>query len=75
MRYAAAAFAALVLALLAPTASAQPPVSDSGHTHHVNTANGDCISIDEVRFLTEDRGLHQGANASGSEHGPWHGPC
>ena len=75
MKYAVAMLAAVSLSLVTPVAHAEPPVSDSGHTHHVTTGNGDCVDISAVRFLGGDRGLHQGANSSGSERGPWHGSC
>lgn len=75
MRYAAALFAAAMLALTSPAAHAGSPISDNGHTHHLNTGNGGCVDIDAVRFLAQNRGLHQGANASGTLRGPWHGPC
>lgn len=76
MKCLVASFAIAAAAVtLAPPAVAAPPVSESGHVHHVITGNGDCVQIDSVRFLAQPRGLHQGATASGRERGPWHGPC
>ncbi len=60
---------------VATSAVAAPPHGDGGHTHHVHTGNGGCVDVDAVAFLPEDRGLHQGANSSGSEQGVWHGAC
>lgn len=59
----------------APSALAGPPHGEGGHVHHVDTGNGGCVQIDAVAFHAEARGLHQGASASGTAHGPWHGPC
>lgn len=56
-------------------AMATPPHGDGGHTHHVHTGDGGCVDVDSVTFLADDRGLHQGGNASGVERGLWHGPC
>ena len=76
MRYAAVTFAVLTAVLAgAPPAMADPPVNDGGHTHHITTGDGGCVPVGAVSFLPEPRGLHQGANASGSDRGPWHGPC
>jgi hypothetical protein len=47
----------------------------TAHTHHVHKGNGECEDIDEQTFAAEHRGLHQGANQSGSDRGPWHGTC
>jgi hypothetical protein len=69
---------ALILAGLvtaAPAAHAAPPHGEGGHIHHVDTGNGGCVTVDAVTFRGEGRGLHQGANASGPERGPWHGRC
>lgn len=71
----AAGLAAAGVLTLAPAAHAEPPVGEGGHTHHVTTGNGSCQSVGAVAFLPQDRGLHRGANASGRDHGPWHGPC
>ncbi len=76
-RRALAAVAAGLLgtAVLAAPAVAEPPRGGPGqHTHHVHTGNGGCVDLDAVRFNPEHRGLHRGANASGS-NGPWHGTC
>lgn len=58
-------------------ASAEPPVhtDDSGHTHHLTTGNGSCQQVGAVTWDADTRGLHRGANASGTSRGPWHGPC
>lgn len=73
---ATATSAALTLPLVAPSpASADPIVDDGGHVHHVITGSGACVAIDAVAFLAEPRGLHRGANESGTDQGPWHGPC
>ena len=53
---------------------AAPPHGPGGHTHHVWTGNGECVDIDSVAFLAEQRGLHRGASASGPG-GPGHGAC
>jgi hypothetical protein len=69
---------ALIVAALTAVASAAlaaPPHGEGGHPHHVATGNGGCVTVDAVAFRAEDRGLHQGANKSGPEAGPWHGPC
>jgi hypothetical protein len=63
-----------VLTALAPAALAAPPHGDGGHPHNVSTGSG-CRDIDAVAFNAEDRGLHRGANESGQNNGPWHGPC
>jgi hypothetical protein len=63
------------LSVIAPAASAEPPHGGDGHTHHVVTGTGDCVSLDAVAFHAEPRGLHRGASQSGREHGPWHGVC
>jgi hypothetical protein len=69
---------ALLMALSTGVAKAQPadeaPVGPGGHYHHVITGNGGCVNIDSVRFEKDDRGLHQGANKSGS-NGPAHDTC
>lgn len=56
-------------------ALADPPHGDGGHVHRVQTGNGECVDVNSVAFLVEDRGLHRGANSSGSDQGPWHGAC
>lgn len=66
---------AVALLTASPSATAVPPHGVGGHVHHVHTGTGDCILIDAVAFLPQERGLHQGASSSGSDHGPWHGPC
>ncbi len=66
---------ALLMTLFAGVANAQPPIEGAGaHAHHVHTGNGGCVNIDTVLFNPEDRGLHQGANASGP-NGPAHRTC
>lgn len=71
----ASALAAASIAIAAP-AAADPPVNpDGGHVHHVWLGNGECHEINAVTWEASDRGLHRGANASGSGAGPWHGPC
>lgn len=75
MRGASVGLIAMALMAVGPTALAAPPHGEGGHTHHVDTGNGDCVPINAVAFHAEDRGLHQGANASGAAQGPWHGPC
>jgi hypothetical protein len=69
---------ALLMALSTGVAKAQPadeaPVGPGGHYHHVITGNGGCVDIDSVTFEGGDRGLHRGANESGT-HGPSHGMC
>ena len=62
---------------LASPAAADPPVNTdgSGHIHHVILGNGECVQLDSVSWDAAARGLHRGANASTSVHGPWHGPC
>lgn len=71
----------VLMALFAGVANAQPaaqsPVGGPGaHPHHVHTGNGDCVDINSVQFEPDDRGLHQGSNASGGHaRGPFHGPC
>jgi hypothetical protein len=77
-RVAAPVAACLLLFAGAPSAFAESPLGDGlpgSHTHHVHTGNGGCVDIDAVSFLPLDRGLHRGANESGFETGPWHGPC
>ena len=71
------ASAIVLAAILGPTSSAlaDPPHGDGGHVHHVDTGNGGCVQIDAVAFHAVERGLHRGAGESGTEHGPWHGPC
>jgi hypothetical protein len=71
----AAGLAAAGVLTLAPAAHADAPVGEGGHYHHVTTGNGSCQSVGAVAFLAQDRGLHQGANASGRDRGPWHGSC
>jgi hypothetical protein len=74
----AGAGVALIVAALtavAPAALAAPSHGEGGHSHHVGTGNGGCVVVDAVAFRAEDRGLHQGASKSGSDRGPWHGPC
>lgn len=71
----AAAAVAFGVAIVAPGASAEPPHGEGGHVHHVRTGSGQCVQIDAVAFHAVDRGLHQGASASASNKGPWHGPC
>ena len=44
------------------------------HVHHVITGNGGCVAIDAVAFEPGARGLHRGANESGSQ-GPAHRGC
>jgi len=68
--------------MLASVALAGPAVADSpvntdgsGHVHHVMLGNGECVQLDSVSWDAVARGLHQGANASTSANGPWHGPC
>lgn len=75
MRAVAGAVIVAALTAVAPAAGADPPHGDGGHTHHVTTGNGGCVDVNAVVFLPENRGLHRGANASGSDRGPWHGPC
>lgn len=48
---------------------------DGAHPHHVHLPNGGCVDINSVFFVPATHGLHQGANSSGVETGPWHGPC
>jgi hypothetical protein len=60
---------------VSPAALAAPPHGEGGHHHHVNTGDGGCRDVSTVAFHAQDRGLHQGANASGRDDGPWHGPC
>lgn len=57
--------------------SAEPPVNTdgSGHVHHVWLGNGSCLQIDAVTWDATTTGMHRGANMSGVDHGPWHGPC
>lgn len=83
MKKAAAALAGITLAL-APwggAAANESPVRfapggvGNAHPHHVHTGNGGCVNINSVFFVQTDHGLHQGATESGSETGPWHGPC
>lgn len=70
-----AALAAFAM-LAGPAFADGPPVGGGGaHPHHVETGNGGCQDIDAVEFSPTDHGLHQGANASGSDAGPWHGSC
>jgi hypothetical protein len=72
---------ALLMTAFAAVAQAQPadqsPVGGPGaHPHHIHTGNGGCVGIDGVLFEPDDRGLHQGSNASGGHaRGPFHGPC
>lgn len=73
---------ALLMVAFAGVAQAQPnpdehaPIGESGsHTHFVQTGNGGCKDIDSVSFERESRGLHRGANESGTDHGPSHGSC
>lgn len=66
--------AAAPAALTAP-AEQSPVGGATAHLHHVHTGNGECHNIDSVRFEHDDRGLHRGAQESGSDHGPWHGTC
>ena len=68
------AVVAALVSMAAPAAAA-PPVSGSGHVHHVAPDDGRCVPIDAVAFLAQSRGLHQGAEASGAGNGPEHGPC
>ncbi|WP_350279748.1 hypothetical protein [Kribbella sp. HUAS MG21] len=73
---AAVAAGLLTAALSAAPAAAEPPIGGAGaHTHHVHTGDGGCIDIDSVAFNPDHRGLHQGANSSGPDAGPWHGTC
>lgn len=69
-----AALAATIV-MMPTAASAEAPHGDGGHTHHVHTGDGGCLDVDAVAFFAQDRGLHQGGNASGGEQGIWHGPC
>jgi hypothetical protein len=58
-----------------PPAADQSPIGGAGaHTHHVNTPSG-CVDIDALMFEPLAFGLHRGANESGPDMGPWHGPC
>lgn len=75
LRGGAILLAAALLSLAPAPVSAAPPHGDGGHVHHVVTGNGDCLTIDQVTFLAQDRGLHRGASASGTGAGPWHGGC
>jgi hypothetical protein len=70
--------ATVLLAVVITSASAalaEPPKGDDGHAHLVVAGNGVCVGIDAVTLRLDVRGLHQGANASGTTHGPWHGSC
>lgn len=69
-----AALAALAM-VAGPAVANNSPVDEDGHTHHVQTGNGGCQDIDAVKFSGGERGLHRGANSSGRDAGPWHGPC
>lgn len=73
----AAALSTASIALTVGPAAAEPPVNhdDSGHVHHVWLGNGECHQIDSVTWDPTGRGMHRGANSSGPERGPWHGPC
>ena len=52
----------------------QSPIGGTGaHGHSVVTGTG-CQNVGTPLFEPTDRGLHQGANASGA-HGPRHGRC
>ena len=51
------------------------PRTGTAHPHHVLLGNGECMEIDRVYFLSESRGLHQGASASGAAQGPEHRHC
>ena len=79
MRRTVVALALVVSTLSAPAMAApadQAPTGGPGsHTHYVITGNGSCVSIDSVAFEREERGLHRGASASGSDRGPSHGRC
>jgi len=44
------------------------------HPHHIHTGNGDCVDA-EKDMEGGARGLHRGSNASGPDHGMWHGSC
>ncbi|MDQ4054176.1 MAG: hypothetical protein M3237_15935 [Actinomycetota bacterium] len=67
----------LASVVLAGPAAADPPVNTdgTGHVHHVMLGNGECLQLDSVSWDAVARGLHRGANASTSAHGPWHNPC
>ena len=58
-----------------PATAQAPRGGPVEHTHHLHTGNGECVDIDSVRFDPGHRGLHQGANSSGPDRGPWHGTC
>ena len=44
------------------------------HPHHIHTGNGGCVDAKQ-NMEGGDRGLHQGSDASGPDHGMWHGRC
>lgn len=69
------ALAMMAMMGTATAATAAAPHGGGGHTHHVHTGDGGCVDVDSVAFFADDRGLHQGGNASGPERGLWHGPC
>ncbi len=67
---------ALLMTVFAGVANAAPPFGGPfQHPHHVHLNNGECVDIDARWFNPDTRGLHQGANASGEDQGPWHGSC
>lgn len=71
-----AALATSVIGLAGPAAAGPPVNTDgSGHVHHVRTGNGECHEINAVSWDATENGLHRGANSSGVDSGPWHGPC
>lgn len=71
----ALAFGAPAALAADPPAAEQSPLGGPGaHPHHVDTGSG-CVDINAVTFEPLTFGLHRGANESGPDMGPWHGPC
>lgn len=63
--------------LMAPVIAADENAVHSGpgsHPHHIHTQNGECHDH-PVNMEGGSRGLHQGSNKSGPDHGMWHGSC
>lgn len=73
----AAVFAAGALAVAGPVVAVDDNAAHSGpgsHPHHIHTADGECQDH-PVDMEGGQRGLHRGSNASGPDHGMWHGTC
>lgn len=66
----------LGLAFVGPALAADEhsPVDGRTHPHHIHTGNGECHDAQQD-MEGGARGLHRGSNASGPDHGMWHGSC